>query len=48
MEEDEKKITLKCKFCGCSYELDENNIDKKCDWIECVFCGNVAKNPFKK
>ena len=42
------KTKVKCfkETCGATFEVEEDNIDKKQKYMQCPFCGNITDNPF--
>jgi len=41
-------MKVRCDKCKQTFEVDENNIDTNLEWMQCVNCGAITKNPFKK
>lgn len=37
---------LICEDCGITFEVNEEELDKKLRYMECPYCGGISKNPY--
>lgn len=41
-------MEIRCDICKDTFEVDENNVDKKLNWMQCPICGAITNNPLKE
>jgi DNA-directed RNA polymerase subunit RPC12/RpoP len=38
-------MKIKCNICKAEFEVNEELVDTKLEWMQCPLCNDIMKNP---